>query len=61
MAEPADLQDARARFERIWPDLLPMLLGLFRQHGLGHQAQDLAQQVALRLLVRAEAILRMNR
>jgi hypothetical protein len=51
----------RARFERIWPDLLPMLLGLFRQHGLGHQAQDLAQQVALRLLVRAEAILRMNR
>jgi RNA polymerase sigma factor (sigma-70 family) len=56
MAEPADLQDARARFERVWPDLLPVLLGLFRHHGLGHQAQDLAQQVALRLLVRFEAI-----
>jgi RNA polymerase sigma factor (sigma-70 family) len=56
MPESANFQAARARFERVWPELLPALLGTFRRHGLGEQAQDLAQQVALRLFMRSERI-----
>jgi RNA polymerase sigma factor (sigma-70 family) len=52
----ADLEAARERFERVWPELLPRLLGAFSRHGLGEQAQDFAQQVALRLLMRSDQI-----
>lgn len=44
------------RFERVWPKLLPILLSAFRRRGLGDQAQDLAQQVALRLILNLERI-----
>ncbi|MBA3495395.1 MAG: sigma-70 family RNA polymerase sigma factor [Gammaproteobacteria bacterium] len=56
MSESADFQAARARFERLWPNVLPMLLGIFRRKGLAEHAQDLAQQVALRLMMRLDKI-----